>query len=50
MCLGVGPAEVLRTAGVDVAVDHPGVGANLQDHLQLRLVFKVQNTRTLNEW
>ncbi|MDQ0464601.1 choline dehydrogenase-like flavoprotein [Caulobacter ginsengisoli] len=45
---GIGPAERLRAAGVEVAVDAPGVGANLQDHLQIRTVFKVSGTRTLN--
>ncbi|MBI4636141.1 MAG: choline dehydrogenase, partial [Candidatus Rokubacteria bacterium] len=40
---------VLATHGIPVAHDLPGVGENLQDHLQLRLAFKVQNVRTLNE-
>ena len=47
---GVGPAAELQEFGIDVAHDLPGVGANLQDHLQLRTIFKVSNTRTLNEW
>ncbi|NHZ42285.1 GMC family oxidoreductase [Massilia aquatica] len=45
---GIGPAAVLRDAGVTVQVDSPGVGDNLQDHLQLRMIFKVSNARTLN--
>jgi choline dehydrogenase len=45
---GMGPAELLRAKGVPVQVDLPGVGANLQDHLQIRSVYKVQNTKTLN--
>lgn len=45
---GIGPAELLRSKGVPVLVDLPGVGANLQDHLQIRTVYKVQNTKTLN--
>ena len=45
---GIGPAELLRAKGVPVQVDLPGVGANLQDHLQIRSVYKVQNTKTLN--
>ena len=45
---GLGPAELLRSKGVAVAKDMPGVGNNLQDHLQIRAVFKVQNTPTLN--
>jgi choline dehydrogenase len=45
---GIGPAALLRQHGVDVAADLPGVGANLHDHLQIRSIYKVRNTRTLN--
>ena len=45
---GIGPAELLRTCGVPVQHDLPGVGANLQDHLQIRAVFKVSGVTTLN--
>lgn len=45
---GVGPAELLHAAGVPVQHDLPGVGQNLQDHLQVRLVFKTSE-RTLND-
>ncbi|NHZ38173.1 GMC family oxidoreductase [Massilia rubra] len=45
---GIGPAALLRDAGVTVQVDSPGVGDNLQDHLQLRMIYKVSNARTLN--
>ncbi|WP_395064478.1 GMC family oxidoreductase [Paraburkholderia silvatlantica] len=45
---GVGPAHVLRDAGVAVLHDLPGVGQNLQDHLQVRLVFRTRE-RTLND-
>ncbi len=45
---GIGPAEHLRAHGIPVLHDAPGVGGNLQDHLQIRAVFKVQNARTLN--
>ena len=45
---GVGPAEVLQKAGVAVHHDLPGVGENLQDHLQVRLVLKTRE-RTLND-
>ena len=45
---GVGPAHVLRNAGVPVLHDLPGVGQNLQDHLQVRLVFRTRE-RTLND-
>ena len=46
---GIGPGAMLAGNGVAVARELPGVGENLQDHLQLRLAFKVSNTRTLNE-
>lgn len=45
---GVGPAEVLRKAGVAVHHELAGVGRNLQDHLQVRLVLKTRE-RTLND-
>jgi choline dehydrogenase len=44
---GVGPADLLRRHGIEVAADVPGVGANLHDHLQIRSVYKV-NGMTLN--
>ncbi|MGO9699017.1 MAG: GMC family oxidoreductase [Xanthobacteraceae bacterium] len=46
---GVGPAQHLAEHGIAVVADRPGVGANLQDHLQLRLIYKVDGIRTLNE-
>jgi choline dehydrogenase len=45
---GIGPADVLQRHGIAMAHDAPGVGANLQDHLQIRTVFKVQGVKTLN--
>ncbi|MBX7453851.1 GMC family oxidoreductase N-terminal domain-containing protein [Mycolicibacterium sp. 3033] len=45
---GLGPAALLTRHGVPVTVDLPGVGENLQDHLQLRTVYRVQNARTVN--
>ena len=45
---GIGPAKLLQERGVPVAVDAPGVGGNLQDHLQIRAVYKVQGVKTLN--
>jgi len=45
---GIGPAQLLRQHGIDVVQDLPGVGANLQDHLQIRSVYKVQGVKTLN--
>jgi len=46
---GIGPAEHLRPHGIPLVADRPGVGANLQDHLQLRLIYKVEGVATLNE-
>ena len=46
---GVGPAEHLQRNGIPVVIDRPGVGANLHDHLQLRLIYKVDGITTLNE-
>jgi choline dehydrogenase len=45
---GVGPANLLQEHGIPVVVNAPGVGENLQDHLQLRMAFKVRNAKTLN--
>ena len=45
---GLGPASLLKEHGIDPVIDLPGVGANLQDHLQIRSVFKVQGVQTLN--
>ena len=44
---GIGPADLLRSKGIEVIRDAP-VGENLQDHLQIRAVFKVKGTQTLN--
>ncbi|MBL8338416.1 MAG: GMC family oxidoreductase N-terminal domain-containing protein, partial [Rhodoferax sp.] len=45
---GVGPAGLLQAMGIPVQHELPGVGENLQDHLQIRAVYQVQGTRTLN--
>jgi choline dehydrogenase len=45
---GIGPADLLRQHAIPVAHELPGVGANLQDHLQIRAVFKVKGVTTLN--
>ncbi|MGK5077506.1 GMC family oxidoreductase [Janthinobacterium sp. HLX7-2] len=45
---GIGPAALLQQHGIAPVFDAPGVGGNLQDHLQLRMVFKVQGVKTLN--
>jgi choline dehydrogenase len=49
MLSGVGPAEQLRGFEIPVVLERAGVGENLQDHLQLRLIYKVTGARTLNE-
>jgi len=46
---GVGPAAWLGAAGVPVTHALEGVGRNLQDHLQLRMMFHVRNVKTLNQ-
>ena len=46
---GVGPGGRLREHGVAVHRELPGVGGNLQDHLQLRLIYRVANVVTLNQ-
>ena len=46
---GIGPAGLLGAHGIPVRHELPGVGENLQDHLQLRMAFKVSNARTANE-
>jgi choline dehydrogenase len=46
---GLGPAELLRRHGLDIHLDLPSVGENLQDHLQVRPVYKVQGLKTLNQ-
>ena len=45
---GLGPSSLLQQFGIPVVRDLPGVGENLQDHLQIRAVFKVQGVQTLN--
>ena len=45
---GLGPAALSQSLGIPVASDIPGVGENLQDHLQIRAVFKIKNAVTLN--
>src|SRR5436853_686330 len=46
---GVGPGRDLLNLGLPVVLDRPGVGQNLQDHLQLRMIYKVSGVKTLNE-
>ncbi len=49
MLSGVGPGDQLSKFGIPTLLDRPGVGGNLQDHLQLRLIYKVSGVKTLNE-
>ncbi len=46
---GIGRPDLLSDLGIEVAHESPGVGENLQDHLQIRTVFRVANTVTLNQ-
>ncbi|MFG1242374.1 GMC family oxidoreductase N-terminal domain-containing protein [Xanthobacter sp. V7C-4] len=46
---GIGPGEWLSELGIETVRDRPGVGRNLQDHLQQRAIYKVSGIRTLNE-
>ncbi len=46
---GIGPAELLRSHGIDVLVDAPEVGANLQDHYQIRLILRLNKKLSLND-
>jgi choline dehydrogenase len=46
---GIGPAELLRQHGIDVVLDAPGVGHDLQDHMQVRVVMRCSQAITLND-
>jgi choline dehydrogenase len=46
---GVGPADLLRKHGIDVVLDAPGVGHDLQDHMQVRVVMRCAKSITLND-
>ncbi|MBY2942104.1 GMC family oxidoreductase [Rhizobium leguminosarum] len=46
---GIGRPDVLSAAGLDVVHELPGVGENLQDHLQIRTVFRIEGAKTLNQ-
>jgi choline dehydrogenase len=45
---GIGPAARLHALGIAPQADVPGVGENLQDHLQLRMVYRITGARSLN--
>lgn len=46
---GVGPAELLRKHGIAVVADHAGVGADLQDHFQVRFQYRCTEPITMND-
>ena len=46
---GVGPGDLLRQHGINVVQDTPGVGHNLQDHLQVRIVMRCSQKITMND-
>jgi choline dehydrogenase len=46
---GVGPAALLRSHGIEVVADMPGVGADLQDHLQVRMQYRCTDRITMND-
>jgi choline dehydrogenase len=46
---GIGPGDLLSAHGIAVRAECRGVGGNLQDHLQIRMAYKVAHTKTLNE-
>jgi choline dehydrogenase len=46
---GIGPAQLLQKHGIDVVLDAPGVGNDLQDHLQVRMVMRCSKPITLND-
>ena len=46
---GIGPAPLLRATGIDLRLDLPGVGENLQDHLQARVIFECSKPITTND-
>src|SRR5260221_6479391 len=46
---GVGPAELLRKHGIDIVLDAPGVGHDLQDHMHVRIVTRCTKPITVND-
>jgi choline dehydrogenase len=46
---GIGPADLLKDHGIEVVLDAPGVGRDLQDHLQVRIVTRCTSAITLND-
>jgi choline dehydrogenase-like flavoprotein len=50
MLSGIGPADHLRQHGIDVVLDQPGVGANLQDHLDLSVIAECTGDHTYDKY
>jgi choline dehydrogenase len=46
---GLGPAELLKKHGIEIVLDSPGVGSDLQDHMQVRLITRCAQRCTLND-
>jgi len=46
---GVGPADLLRSHGIELVLDAPGVGNDLQDHMQVRMIMRCKQPVTLND-
>ncbi|HVZ50569.1 MAG TPA: choline dehydrogenase [Pseudolabrys sp.] len=46
---GLGPADLLRSHGIEVVADIPGVGADLQDHYQVRIQYRCSEPITMND-
>jgi choline dehydrogenase len=46
---GVGPADLLKQHGIEIVLDAPGVGSDLQDHLQVRVITRCAQRVTLND-
>ena len=46
---GLGPAKTLKDLGLEVVADMPGVGADLQDHLQIRILYRCTEPITMND-
>src|SRR5262250_712005 len=46
---GLGPAALLESFGINIVADMPGVGADLQDHLQVRMQYRCTEPITMND-
>ena len=46
---GIGNPEILKKLGIKTEVENKNIGENLQDHLQLRVIYKLENAKTLNQ-